>query len=71
MTELKTCPFCGGKAELMHKFMFVNGYRGDAVRVRCSQCYAQSPYKRNAIMHGFHKTEEAAVEAWNRRADNG
>ena len=61
MTELKPCPFCGGKARL-----FVNG----GVRVVCTRCYVSTmiltdnmEYESNAV--------ETVVEAWNRRADNG
>lgn len=70
MDELKRCPFCGGEAEMVSKFMMANGFRGIAYRVRCSECYAQSPYKRNPILHGFHVSSDKAVEAWNRRADD-
>lgn len=61
MLELKSCPFCGGKAR-----MFVNG----GVRVICSKCHVGTmiltdnmEYESNAV--------EKAIEAWNRRADNG
>lgn len=59
MTELKSCPFCGGKARL---------FVGNGVRVICSKCYAGTriltdnmEYESNAV--------EMVVEAWNRRAD--
>ena len=59
MTELKPCPFCGGKARL---------FVGNGVRVICSKCYAGTriltdnmEYESNAV--------EMVVEAWNRRAD--
>ena len=67
--ELKSCPFCGGKAEAVRKYLKVNGYEGYAYRVRCSECYAKSPYKRNPILHGYHRWMTDAVEAWNGRAD--
>ena len=61
MIELKSCPFCGGKARL-----FVNG----GVRVICPKCYASTriltdemEYESNAV--------ETVIEAWNRRADHG
>jgi len=53
--ELKPCPFCGGEAEV--KFFLGNYF------VACKGCPGSTfPYK------GM--TEEEAVEAWNRRADN-
>lgn len=65
---LKACPFCGGEAELLHK------YRADLegkviVRARCKQCYAQSPYKSNPQLHGWFdaKDKGKALAAWNRR----
>ena len=65
MIELKSCPFCGGKARL-----FVD----DGVRVLCTKCRASSKisvdseyysecYKISAV--------EKVIEAWNRRTDNG
>lgn len=59
MFELKSCPFCGGKARL---------FVGDGVRVICSKCYVGTmiltdnmEYESNAV--------ETVVEAWNRRAN--
>ena len=67
MDELRPCPFCGGSAEYVCKAALVNGFHGEVFRVRCSQCHAQSPYKRNPRLHGFHTTVESAADAWNRR----
>ena len=68
INNLLQCPFCGGRAEVKCKHMAVNGYNGIVYRVRCALCYAQSPYRRNARLHGHHETLEQAVDAWNRRA---
>lgn len=58
MDELKPCPFCGGKA------WSTPNYKTNSQKVRyvvkCTKC--------NAIME--YRSEKAAKEAWNRRADN-
>lgn len=61
MFELKSCPFCGGKARL-----FVS----DGVRVICSKCYASTQIMSDEIECDSNAVE-TVVEAWNRRADNG
>jgi len=59
MSELLSCPFCGGKA------VVVPGLAGSAVldkqtfHVGCRGCKTEQPYKLN---------ESEAVAAWNRRA---
>lgn len=62
MIKLKSCPFCGGEAEIRHK---VDSIIGDNYIARCKRtaCLGRS-YKKWA-------TAEAAANAWNRRADNG
>ena len=55
MTELKPCPFCGGKETELKQFVgwwSVNCYKG--------WCFAKSA-----------KTQEEAIENWNRRAEDG
>lgn len=69
MPDLVGCPFCSGRPEIVNKHMRVNGFGGTVYRVRCSLCHAQSPYKRNSWLHGWHETMVDAAEAWNRRAD--
>jgi Lar family restriction alleviation protein len=69
-TDLKRCPFCGGKAEYITKIMQVRWKEQLCYRIRCSSCFAQSPYKRNAYLHGFHETLNAAVDAWNGRYED-
>ncbi len=61
MTDLKPCPFCGGKARL-----FVS----DGVRVICSKCYVSTRIMSDKIEYDS-SAVETVVEAWNRRVDNG
>lgn len=56
MDKLLKCPFCGGKARLRKVI--------DNCFVECGKCWAHGP---NVL--GCEKTEEEAIEAWNRRAD--
>lgn len=51
MSELKPCPFCGGKAKTQ------SFYRDH--RVYCRTC--------NASTMCYYETKEKAIAAWNRR----
>lgn len=61
MTNLKPCPFCGGKASLV--------YLEPVSWVVCQKCGAVSAMARDSYEVGDSK--EKAAEAWNRRTDNG
>jgi len=52
MNNLKTCPLCGGDAEL------TRSASTDTLRVFCKACRCNT---------GGYQTEEEAVAAWNRR----
>ena len=56
MAELKPCPFCGGK-----DLQVVNVY-GEDYYVDCQTCTTCGPSA---------DTYEEAIEAWNRRAEDG
>ena len=63
MNELKPCPFCGGKALLRHDYTLnwssyvqCEKYRLESVRIFRSFEYA---------------SDDKAIEAWNRRTDDG
>jgi Lar family restriction alleviation protein len=58
MSELKSCPFCGGGAEITEAPDWV--YYGGAYMVVCTTCRAQSPDSR---------TIPEAIAAWNRRPE--
>ena len=58
MTNLKTCPFCGGRA-LVHKTTSTSDYPG--IFVMCTKCLTSSDNYPN---------DEAAVEHWNRRVND-
>ena len=51
MSELKRCPFCGGKAEL-------RAYTGTLQFVQCVGCLSSTT---------AFPTDEEAIEAWNKR----
>jgi Lar family restriction alleviation protein len=68
MSELKTCPFCGGKPKrITRKFNTLGAY-GDKdtertwFAIACSDCRTGQPYR-----HYFAKA--SAETAWNSRAD--
>ena len=68
MAELKPCPFCGGKmVEVLNRLeeepeMELIGLTEDNWNVLCRDCFG---------FGGTRRTAEEAIEAWNRRADNG
>lgn len=64
MTELKPCPCCGETSVRIEKHVAYTT-TGYLYRVRCSNI----PFC-GITQSGFY-TEDEAIEAWNRRADNG
>ena len=59
--ELKKCPFCGGEAEIEQSLRIVY-WDKDFYQVCCVVCLAET-WK-------YHFAADA-IEAWNRRVDNG
>ena len=61
-TQLKPCPFCGGKVNTTWNTKY-------DWQIACENesCFLHE----DVILYKAFETEEAAVEAWNRRADNG
>ena len=64
MAELKPCPFCGETSIYIEQAVAYTP-TGYLYRVRCGNI----PYC--AVMQSGFFTEAEAIEAWNRRADNG
>ena len=62
-TELKSCPFCGGKALLSHDHAWI-----EASYVRCEKCGLESIRFFKSFAHA---SDDKAVEFWNRRVNNG
>lgn len=63
MSELKPCPFCGGKAVL---------YVDEGVHVECIKCEASSKTRRDLPVYTglVGSAVESVIEAWNRRIEN-
>ena len=65
--ELKACPFCGGRAELMYapanKMKRIPCYGA-----YCTECNTMIGTTRDGMTDFFRSAEEAA-EMWNRRAE--
>ena len=61
MSELKPCPFCGGKAEIEHNEILTLMFS----YVVCRNCGAKTGEYR---VNSTYSSDEKAIEAWNRRA---
>ena len=66
MTEVKPCPFCGGKAAVM-----CSQCEGETtVAVVCQACHTGIFRVKSYIWEGWkYKNATDAVDAWNRRKD--
>lgn len=82
--ELKHCPFCGGKAKVEQTSCgIMETNRGSAMfnfSIRCRKCKATAPYAYGCIaanlsetgeLNVWHDDRPSAIEAWNRRVNNG
>lgn len=68
MTELKNCPFCGGKAEFTRTVERINGHYTDVVFVFCTECNAMTNHVAfDAKVHPHDEEYEIAKAAWNKR----
>ncbi len=65
--ELKPCPFCGGNAHIgeMKKAVGFERWSVACINRRCIAYKLHNPFVAKYL------SRESAIEAWNRRADNG
>lgn len=70
MDKLKTCPFCGGEAQVT-----IYGISDRTYSVHCQSCFAMMGHEERTWsgLRGklFYSTEEEAVDAWNKRYKEG
>lgn len=75
MKQLKMCPFCGGKPYLEKNHRaFINAESTRVAFVRCSVCNARSGrinLKDYGCTSSSLEAENAAIELWNRRINDG
>ena len=83
MAELKPCPFCGGtKLKVDQKTSSSSKWNSEkrmldkliVVTVRCNRCHTRGPTTSlwgNWIDNPIETLGGAAIEAWNRRAEDG
>lgn len=75
--QLKPCPFCGGTSlKIESKHNGTHYYTGThSATVRCQKCHARGGTASCKVEKGKYRadseTEQRAIEAWNRRIDNG
>ena len=71
MAELKPCPFCGSRtAPFVGNFFEINGLHDEDEDCNWGVCCGWNNGGCGASC-GYHETGAEAIEAWNRRADNG
>lgn len=62
--ELKSCPFCGGKASLRRYPIVPDRF------VRCDDCGASTREFESVELNAQEACGNAAIKAWNRRYEN-
>ena len=65
---LKPCPFCGGEAKIWKCEPRIHRYRDHVYCVYCGNCELLFGYDED--YGGIFTTEDEAIEAWNRRAND-
>lgn len=68
MTELKPCPFCGGEA------FIIAGYADAAIAIAtCKECEAEITVYAEDFenLYDSYAARHKAIEAWNRRTEDG
>ena len=66
--ELKPCPFCGSENVYLHS---KDGYADKTTVIFCNECKSVVFIEDNEEEGYDDKTIDRAIEAWNRRVDNG
>lgn len=66
--ELKPCPFCGSENVYLHS---KDGYADETTVIFCNACKSTVFIEDNEEEGYDDKTIDRAIEAWNRRADDG
>ena len=73
MSELKSCPFCGGKAHLVDDYSSERNKTSYMVWHDCDGCEGRSNGYGHALNPWFetpwYADKETAIAAWNRRAE--
>ena len=64
--ELKSCPFCGGKAEINYE-RIPGEDKGFWAQIICNNCHGRSG---GTWAGSYNAAERKEVKAWNRRTNN-
>lgn len=59
--DIKTCPFCGGEAEVTDEDSY--GFSNGDWMICCNECHAYLGFDSQ------YETPQEAIEAWNRRVE--
>ena len=70
MTELKPCPFCGGRARLV-RLGHQSGTAFDDWGIECVKCGAMPWTFSLYLCRTQEEVHETCAERWNRRAEGG
>lgn len=66
-SQLKPCPFCGGKAVIINETEYAGGCHYETVCVKCVDCGASTCRKVSDGYYELYCSDEEIAEMWNRR----